>query len=215
VLVDCPVLSLLEVVVMSTEHGEIVPVGGTGGVGDGVVEVAAVRRLAAARESAALVAAADECGECGGGSVATAAGVDDGAGGVGGQPAPQAVGGQVPGHVGGDGAEAGKLAGVVGGADDGGQRNGEADQRGRPAGSGAPSCDQVDQSVGPPLVGGSDVRVRAASAIAVVGAAVPAATWPATSWAAAVRIGATRVGRQIGRPVGVSVAGRDRAGRSR
>jgi hypothetical protein len=81
-------------------------------------------------EAAVLVAGTDVIGEGGGWAVGGAAVVEQGArGGVGEQAVSDAVGGDLAGHLGGDGAVADEVGGLVVGADQGGVGDDDLDHR--------------------------------------------------------------------------------------
>src|SRR5206468_10248445 len=109
---------LLEAVLAPAQRAEVAGRGRTLRPGDGVVQVAAVRRAGAGRADAVPVAGAHVPGQHDPGPVAGRADVDDGAGGrVGEQAPPGRVDRDDAGEMGRDGAEPGQLRGRVGPAE--------------------------------------------------------------------------------------------------
>jgi len=125
-----PVGVVFEAVVASAEGGEVGGVGGSVGVGDGVVEVAVAGGPVAGGEDAGAVAGG---GEGGGWAVAAGAVVVDGVvvGGVGDQASPGAGGvvGDVAGVLGADRSVAVEPAGVIAGGGQGVEADGHRDRR--------------------------------------------------------------------------------------
>ena len=157
---DLPTSPVFEQVMVPAQADEIVCIGGTGRVRDGVVEIAAAGRLPAAGKPACLVAATEEVGQRGRRSVAAPAGIDKGAVVGRREPAPQAISGRFAGHRRGNGSDPGQLAGLVA-PEQGAQRDSDLHGAGRCRAGLAGK--QVDQRISAALVGGTGVGGAAGS----------------------------------------------------